>query len=389
MIIHRPIFDEVSKFVDVPEAIIMTGMRRTGKTTLLRYLYEKTEGRNKVFLDLENPLNRRYFESENYEGMKMSLGVLGLDFTERSYIFLDEIQFARSLPSVIKYFIDHYGTKFFVTGSASFYLKNLFTESLAGRKYVFELHPLNFGEFLAFKGLRYRLPDDPAKVTPEVFDLFVPLYDEYLLFGGFPGVVQKSSGDEKRMALQDIFTSFFQLEVMQLGDFRRNDVVRDLMLLLMQRIGSRLDVNKVSRELGVSRHTINNYISFLEGTYFISTIRPFSTGRDTELRRMPKIYLCDTGLANQFARLDIGPLFENSVFLNLCVRGDVAYYQKKSGVEVDFIVNKEQAYEVKVSPEARDVKRLEAIAGTLGMGRYDVVAKKFSRLPNITYGFML
>jgi predicted AAA+ superfamily ATPase len=387
--IHRPIFDEVGRFVDAPEAIIVTGMRRTGKTTLLRFLYDRMEGRNKLFLDLENPLNRRYFETENYEGIKLTLGVLGIDFAKRAHIFLDEIQFVRNLPSIIKYFIDTYGAKFFLTGSASFYLKHLFTESLTGRKYVFELHPLNFTEFLTFKGLPYRLPDDPATVTREIYDLFAPLYDEYLLFGGFPGVVQKGSGDEKSMALHDIFTSFFQLEVMQLGDFRRNDVVRDLMVLLMQRIGSRMDVNKLSRELGVSRHTIHEYVSFLEGTYFIRIIRPFSTGRDTELRKMPKVYLCDTGLANQFARLDTGPLFENSVFLSLAVRGDVAYYQKKSGVEVDFILNREHAFEVKVNPEERDMRRLQEIAGTLGLARYSVAAKKYSQLPNVTYGFMM
>jgi len=70
---------------------------------------------------------------------------------ERVYLFLDEIQNLKNLPSVAKYLIDHYQVKFFLTGSVSFYLKNLFSESLSGRKVLFELFPLNFQEFLRFR----------------------------------------------------------------------------------------------------------------------------------------------------------------------------------------------------------------------------------------------
>lgn len=86
---------------------------------------------------------------------------------------------------------------------------------------------------------------------------------------GFPGVVLKKNADEKKMALDEIFSSFFQMEILQLGDFRRNEVIRDLILLLMQRLGSKLDIQKLSIELGASRVTLMDYISFLESTYFI------------------------------------------------------------------------------------------------------------------------
>ncbi|MGQ9614935.1 MAG: DUF4143 domain-containing protein [Spirochaetota bacterium] len=72
------------------------------------------------------------------------------------------------------------------------------------------------------------------------------------------------------------------------------------MLLLMQRIGSKLDIQRVSKELGISRITFNNYISFLDGTYFIKTIRPFNKGKGTEISKMPKVYLCDSSIANNF-----------------------------------------------------------------------------------------
>lgn len=385
----RFIYSEIEKYLDSPEAVIITGMRRTGKTTLLHFIYDRIESGNKIFLDLENPLNRKYFEEENYENIRSAFNVLGLNFNRQSFIFIDEIQFARSLPSVIKYFIDHYKAKFFLTGSASYYLKNLFAESLAGRKYIFELFPLSFREFLLFKDLNLVIPDDVSAVTKTICDLIAPYYEEYIIFGGFPGVVLKETREEKDKGLDDIFTSFFQLEVLQLGDFRRNNVMRDLMLLLAQRSGSRLDILKLSSELGISRHTLNTYISFLEGTYFVRTIKPFSKGRDTEIRKMPKVYLCDSGLANRLARLDGGALFENSVFHNLKLRREVAYYQKKSGVEIDFVVDRQVGYEVKVSPRSQDVAKLKGLCAELGLNECSIISKNYSKLDNIVYGFMI
>src|SRR4030042_6969232 len=129
MIKPRLILDQVKSYYSSPEAIIITGMRRTGKTTLLNLIYDQIESPNKVFLDLENPLNRKYFEEPNYEKVKSSLEILGIDFTRKAYVFLDEIQFARKLPSIVKYLIDHYQAKFFLTGSAGFFLRNLFRGS--------------------------------------------------------------------------------------------------------------------------------------------------------------------------------------------------------------------------------------------------------------------
>lgn len=389
MIKPRLIFNVIKAYLDSPEAIIVTGMRRTGKTTLLKFIDSQTDSKNKVFLDLENQLNRKYFEEHNYERIKFSFESLGIDFTSKSFIFLDEIQFVKNLPSVVKYFIDHYQVKFFLTGSASFYLKNLFTESLSGRKYIFELFPLCFSEFLLFKGSSLRIPEDVRHITQPIFDEISLLYDEYIKFGGFPGVVLKTNVQEKKKALEEIFQSFFQLEILQLGDFRRNEAIRDLMLLLMQRLGSKLDIQKISRELGISRPTLSEYISFLEGTYFIKTIRPFSKGRNSEIRKMPKVYLCDTGIANHFANLDMGGLFENSIFQNLRPKGELNYYQRKSGTEIDFILDKKEAYEVKLNPQESDVKRLKAMAMELNLEKFKIISKNYSELENIVYGFML
>lgn len=388
MIKQRALLEQIKPYFDSPEAIVITGMRRTGKTTLLNWIHEQIGSKNKIFLDLENPLHRRYFEVENYERIKTTFEVLGIDFTEKAFIFLDEIQFVKNLPSIVKYYIDHHGVKFYLTGSASFYLRNLFTESMAGRKYIFELFPLSFREFLLFKDVRMTIPE-ASPVDKTVFETIAPLYDEYLLFGGFPGVVLKRNSEEKKKALDDIFSSFFQLEVIQLGDFRRNEVVRDLMVLLAQRIGTRLDIQKVSKELGIARSTLKEYVAFLEGTYFIKRIPPFSKGRDTEIRKMPKIYFCDSGLANHLARLEPGRIFENSVFQTLRLKGELHYYQKKSGVEIDFILDKRVAYEVKSKPQESDLKKLRSMSEELGFKEFKGIAKDYCELENTIYGFSL
>lgn len=386
--IERKLLKSVLAQVETPEAVVVTGMRRAGKTTLLRQVFDRLETKNKLFLDLENPLNQKYFEGDDYEAILYKLSALGLTTKERACVFLDEIQFCRNIPSVVKYFIDHHQTKFFLTGSASYYLKNLFSESLAGRKHLFELFPLDFEEFLLMKGSSLKVPTGRI-LSRDMYETFASLYCEYVEFGGFPGVVAKASAQEKRAALEEIFSSYFNKEVLQLGDFRKNQAVRDLMSLLMQRVGSRLDMQKLASELGISRLTLKDYLAFLEGTYFFSFVRPFSTSKDTEIRAAPKIYCVDSGFVHQLTRADFGHTFENALFHQLRGRGEINYYQRKSGVEIDFIVNREQAFEAKIAADERDSATLKRVAGELRMKEAHLVSYKYSEAKDVLYGFQV
>jgi len=389
MLIQRDLYKEIKPYFNSKEAIVITGMRRVGKTTLLNSIYEEIGSDNKLVLDLENTLNRKYFEEEDYERIRLNLEVLGINFGKTAYLFFDEIQFVKNLPSVVKYLSDHYEIKFFLTGSGSFYLKNLFSESLAGRKYIFELFPLNFKEFLRLKGEKIVIPPNPTEISESVFQTLDRLYDEFLKFGGFPGVVAKDDFQEKKKALQDIFSSYFQLEVVQLGDFRKTSTVRDLMLLLMQRAGSRLDIQKLSSELGVSRPSIYEYLAFLEGTYFIHLIKPFSGNRDVEVRGSEKVYLCDSGLLNHTAQASEGALFENNIFQLLRPRGKLHYYQKGKSKEIDFILNGKEAYEVKLRPSSRDLSSLEKTSKELGIKEFNLISRHYTNLLSTLYGFSL
>jgi predicted AAA+ superfamily ATPase len=389
MIIERDLYKKIKPYLKSKEAIVITGMRRTGKTTLLLYIYNKIDSKNKIYLDLENPLNQRYFEQQNFEQIKFTFEILGLDFEKPHFIFLDEIQLVKKIPQVVKYFIDHYKTKFFLTGSASFYLKNLFSESLAGRKYVFELFPFNFQEFLKLKKVDLVIPKDHRKITKPIFDTIFKYYQEYLLFGGFPQVILKSSVSEKKKTLEDIFSSYFQLEVKQLGDFRKTEKIRDLMLLLLNRIGKKFDVKRISQELSIARPTVYEYLAFLEGTYFIKLIKPYSKSPDVEIRKVPKIYACDSGLVNNLVSLDEGSLFEQNIFQNLRTKGEVNYYQRKTGAEIDFILNKKKAYEIKLTPTQSDLNKLERLSKNIKIKNWQIVSLNYTSLPKTIYGFEL
>ena len=387
MIIQRQIYNKIKPNLKSEEAIIITGMRRTGKTTLLKFIYDKIDSKNKLFLDLENPLNQKYFEQEDFEQIKISLETLGLNFRQRPFIFLDEIQLVKNIPQAVKYFIDHYKTKFFLTGSASFYLKNLFSESLAGRKYVFELFPFNFSEFLDLKEANLKIPLKHFQINQPIFKTIYRYYDEFLRFGGFPQVAEKKSIKEKKQTLNDIFTSYFQLEIKQLSDFKKTNKVRDLILLLAERTGNKLDIKKLSQELEISRETVYDYLSFLESTYFIKLIKPFSKSRDVEIRKTPKVYFCDSGLVNNIANISRGALFEQNIFQNLRLKGKVNYYQRKSGAEIDFILNEKKSFEVKTNPNKTDLNKLEKISKSIKINSFKIISLNYSLLKNVIYGF--
>lgn len=381
MIYQRKLLSTLIKQIKSPEIIVLTGMRRVGKTTLYKTLFDAIPSPNKIFLDIENPLDQKIFEEIDYNNVWKNLG-------KKSFVFLDEIQAMPEIVKPIKYLYDHYHVKFFLTGSSSFYLKNLFPESLAGRKFIFELFPLDFAEFLTFKDQSRDFHDSFAAKNDHKNLIFheqtVKLYDEYLQYGGFPGVVVEEDFTQKELILNDIFKSYYEKDIKGLADFRDLNSVRDLILLLAQRIGSRLDITKLSSELGISRATVYSYLSFLEATYFISTISPFSKNVDREISGGNKVYLCDTGILNQISQVSADNIFENAVFNSLKKYGQINYYQKRgSQQEIDFIVNKKTAIEIKTKATKAYLHDLAKLCKNMQIEDYYIVSKEFVNLDKV------
>ncbi len=383
---RRKILGHIEPWLEAREIIVITGMRRVGKTTLLQMIYDQIPSANKVFLDLENILEQKVFEETDYNNIWSNLRAYGITQKEKAYIFLDEIQAMPQVVKAVKYLYDHYDIKFFLTGSSSFYLKNLFPESLAGRKVIFEMFPLTFEEFLIFKQVKTErqttFKDKARQKNRIAYEKTKKYFEEYLTFGGFPQVVLADDESQKKLYLKDIFTSYFEMDIRRLADFRQMSAFRDLLLLLMQRVGSKLEISKLASEIGISRETVYSYLAFLEGSYFISRIAPFSRNVDREVSGARKVYFCDNGMINLFGKVSDGALLENAVFMNLRHLGKVNYYQKRSGAEIDFILPDHRiALEVKKRADEKDFKKLKRLCDALNLNECYIISQDYSDLP--------
>lgn len=390
----RKIEIQLKKNLRSAQALIVTGMRRVGKTTILQELYKAVPD-NKIWFDFENPLDVKYFEDIDYNDIYQNIIQKGnLNAQKRVYVFIDEVQWYPTISKIVKYLIDHYKVKFVLTGSASYYLKNLFPESLAGRKIIFEMHPLDFEEFLIFKKEnreRYQKIKNKKNITELDYELYDRYYAEFVEWGGFPEVVLANDNQAKQQRLEDIFGSFYQQEVVNLAGYRKGHKVRDLIMLLAARIGSQLDVLKLSQELQIQRTTIYSYLAFLQDTYFIHLVSRLSRSIDREISGTQKVYFCDNGILKIMARVSEGQLLENVVYNQLKINGRVSYFRKKSGAEIDFILDKKTAYEVKRTASPVDLRGLARTQRLAKLKKGFVVSQQYVKIKDngIVFGQFL
>jgi predicted AAA+ superfamily ATPase len=376
----RTVFPALKEALSDQRAIVITGMRRTGKTTSLRWLLEQVASQNKIYLDLERLDQRAVFRESNYDLVLDYLRNRGLNTNQPMVVALDEIQYVPNLPSVVKYLHDTFDIKFLLTGSSSFYLKNYFTESLSGRKVVFELFPLSFGEFLDFRGIPYRQRSDfdEMRYDPHEYERLKGLYEDFVLFGGLPDVVLETRPSVRTDLLNDIFSSYINIDVRALADFQKISELQQLMRLLALRIGSKVDITKLASTLGISRPTVMQYLDFLEMTYVIHRLPAFAGG-DKPSALAKKLYFCDNGIAGILAHLSEGALFENAVHNQLRAFGQLAYLGKDSEHEIDFIVMRANtpisALEVKYHPILSDHQKLKRLALKYGFTQSWLVGK--------------
>lgn len=371
-IFERALFPALKTALSDQRMVVITGMRRVGKTTTLHWLLDQIPSTNKHFFDLERLDLRSVFQESNYDLILNYFRNLGLDSSQPLTIAIDEIQNVPNLPSVVKYLYDHYRIKFLLSGSSSYYLKNQFIESMSGRKQMFEMFPLGFGEFLTFRGIPFR---QRTLMKERLFDSheyerLKGYYNEFVAFGGLPGVVLEPKAETKLEILKDIFTSYVNIDVQAMADFRKIGELQQLLKILVMRIGNRLDYSKLSKIVGISRPTLNEYLEFLEKTYIIHQL-PAYARPDRSVSLGKKLYFRDNGIARVLTHPGDGALFENAIFNQLWASEELSYLAKGSEYEVDFIVTPEQgspiALEVKYHPTQSDASRLHRIASQNGI----------------------
>jgi uncharacterized protein len=384
----RRIMDDLVKEITTDEVIVITGPRQVGKTTIIKWLLEHIPSKNKLYFDLENLLDRELFEVKNYDALLLEFQRRGVDIDKKIYIALDEIQLLENLPSVVKYLYDHYHIKFFLTGSSSYYIKNHFSESMSGRKVIYEMYPLSFQEFIDFRGFAYSAESEDffeyIEFSDPAYQQLKDYYQEYIEYGGLPKVVLTPDVNRKKQLLEEIFSSYINIDVQSLADFKSTNDLRRVIKLLAARVGSRLNVTELANITGLSRVTVDNYVQFLEQTYLIRTIPAFSRSADVQIRLLRKPYFIDTGIANINADLSGGSKFENTICNQLSFwKGDLSYYSDRDG-EIDFIFDSGEgrgAFEVKETPTENDYKTLVRRAEKLGITKCRVIGRE----PAVTF----
>ncbi len=391
----RELFYTIRPQLEHKNAIVITGMRQVGKTTLMRQLYDDFVGK-RLWFDLDNPLDQMVFESIDYNSVYRELANLaGIENDERMLVCIDEIQNLPEITKIIKYLIDHFGVKFIVTGSSNYYQRNLFPESLSGRKFLYTLPVLSFREFLVFnerisEDQLTRSIDDALKPKSKVEILqWKDLYPDYVEFGGFPEVVITSNKETKRLILRNIFASFFEKDIRVFSELKDVRELRDLILLLAVRNGNMLDITKLSSELGVNRVKMYNYLEFLESIFFLKLLPKYSESVDRTVVGGKKVYFSDTGILNLVAKVTNGQLLETAVANQLGYYGELCFYNKRNSAEIDFILNKEIAFEVKQKAIESDYKKLQKLAGNIGITRQFVISNTLVEHENTVYPWFL
>ncbi|OHB29381.1 MAG: hypothetical protein A2X79_05935 [Desulfuromonadaceae bacterium GWB2_53_15] len=351
----------IIRFLDGPEVIVITGMRQVGKTSIIRLALDSLpEGSKSFYLDLED-MNLLDICNKGADSLVGYLKLLGADFSGRVVVAIDEIQYLKNPSNLLKHLHDHHPQiKLLVSGSSSLEIRSKFSDSLAGRKVLFELDTLSFNEFLLFRdpnALRVKenagsLADTVANGPNEHATLsgsiLAPHLADYLVWGGFPGVTLHAEAERKQALLRDIHTSYIRKDIKDIANIEDVMGYNRLLQLLAGQCGNLVNINELSVTVGLSINTVKKYLFLLEQTYILTLLRPWHSNQRKELTKMPKVYFNDIGLRNiargaiQPTSIPDGAQIENFVFCELkkhfIPNENLHFWRTAGGAEVDFIV---------------------------------------------------
>lgn len=367
----REILSDITRYLDETGIILLVGARQVGKTSILSLLIGELNKKgipdSRIhYFDLEDLNILALFNS----GVSDFIGHLkahGVDVKAKNYIFVDEIQYMNNPTNFLKLLADHHkNLKLIVSGSSTLEIRQKFKDSLAGRKVVFEVYPLDFYEFLIFKkektlcdallqsdirhiSLKTDMKDIPARfLTNELTRHF----HEYLLFGGYPKVVLESIYDKKITYLTDIYTSYVKKDIKDIMRVDNITAFNNLLRAIALQTGNLLNITELCNTVKIARDTVERYLFLLENTFIIKNVTPFSSNPRKEISKMSKVYFVDTGLRNIIIRnlnslddrVDAGALVENGVCCNILKNlkplEEIHFWRTLAKNEVDFVLVK-------------------------------------------------
>jgi len=283
----REIYEDIRKFMLLPQIIALTGLRRVGKTTLMLKMAEDTiktgfERKNVVYFSFDE-----FRDVGIRDVVKAYEELMEKDVREGKCLFLfDEIQKLRDWEDGLKGFYDAHkeNAKIVISGSESLFIRKKSKETLAGRIFEFKVEPLSFREFLAFKGVSLK----PAGIYEKELSR---LFAQFVLTAGFPELVEVRDKDVIRKYVKEsIVEKIVYRDIPGLFRIRDLSMLESLLNVLMEEPGQLIEMSDLASGLKVSRQTVSNYLKYLEDSFLVRKLYNFSKSRRKVERKLKKYY---------------------------------------------------------------------------------------------------
>jgi len=340
--------DIISSF-DNDHIIILTGVRRAGKSYLLKIVKKiackekKLEDRNFLYINFEDE------RLVNIEAHELSL-IIELyfrlyqpDVNKKIFLLFDEIQNIPHWDRWINRLFEQKKYKIFITGSNASLLKEETGQLLSGRTISIEIFPLSFKEYL------YYFKKEAQVTEKDFYDLqkrtvLLNGFDDYVQTGGFPDYLKT----DNFLILQEYFRDIIQRDIIYRYSIRYKKELKELAKIIISGPGNIISLKKIANAVGMRNiNTVKNYLGYLQDSYLVLGIPIFSPSLKKQVYNPDKYYGIDAGLyhAVSFSVIENkGPLYENIVYLELKRRlkvnldSQLFYYKTKTGKEIDFLL---------------------------------------------------
>lgn len=357
--IERKIYmDKLLAYKDTEFIKVITGIRRCGKSSLLKLFKEKVikddNETNVIYMNFES---FEFDEIINYRDMYNEIKK-NIEKEKMNYILLDEVQRVKEWEKCVNSLQVDFKCDIYITGSNAYILSSELSTYLSGRYIEIKMLPLSFKEFLDFS---------PKKDSESIDEKF----NEYIKFGGMPGVISLNNNEDLyENAIKGIYNTVFMKDVIERNKLVDAILLEKILKFLMSNVGSLISSKKVadyltSQGTKITHNTVLNYFEMLENSYIIYKAQRYDIRGKEVLKTLEKYYIVDTGIRNiilGFNNLDFGHIIENIVYFELLRRGYEVTVGKKDSLEVDFVATKsndKKYYQVTLSMMDENVKDRE------------------------------
>lgn len=332
--------EEIKKYMNKPLIKVITGMRRSGKSMILKLIHEelKKQGvpeKNIIYINFESLI---FMDIKDFETLYKYIIDKTANISGRFYILLDEIQEVKAWEKAINSFLVDLDADIYITGSNANLLSSELATYIAGRYIEIKIYPLSFQEYIDFA-------IENNKEKPLSLDEY---FNQYLNFGGLPGIhILNYSKEEIYQYLADVYNSILLRDVIARNNIRDIELLERVVLYIMDNIGNTFSAKNISDFLKnqgrkLSIETIYNYLKALENAFIISKVQRYDIKGKNILETQEKYYLSDLGFRHAklgYQSNDVSGYLENIVYLELLRRKYKANIGKQGNKEIDFIAS--------------------------------------------------